>query len=157
MRSLVIAVLTFGLFACTSEQETPPVHPTADLVLTNGNILTVDADLPAAEAVAINGDRITAVGSVGQIFPYIGEDTEVIDLAGQTAIPGLIEGHGHYTSFGGSLLILDFRYAESWAEIVSMVEEKVPETPAGEWIIGRLAPGQMGSQRRRAGRRLANA
>ncbi|MGI9260790.1 MAG: amidohydrolase [Woeseiaceae bacterium] len=137
MRSLVIAILTFGLFACTSEQETPPVHPTADLVITNGNILTVDPDLPAAEAVAMNGDSITAVGSVAQIAAFIGDDTEVIDLGGQTAIPGLIEGHGHYTSFGGSLLILDFRYAESWAEIVSMVEGKVSETPEGEWIIGR--------------------
>ena len=137
MRSLGLALLTLGLFACGSEQQTPAAHPTADLVLTNGNVLTVDEDLPAAEAVAINGDKITAVGSVAEIFPYIGEETEVIDLGGQTAIPGFIEGHGHYTSFGGSLLILDFRYAGSFAEIVSMVEGAVPETPSGEWIIGR--------------------
>ena len=137
MRSALLAFLFFIVAACSSEQETPAVHPVANMVLTNGNVVTVDDGLPAAEAVAINGDRITAVGNAAEIFPYIGDETEVIDLGGQTAIPGLIEGHGHYTSFGGSLLILDFRYAESWAEIVSMVEAKVPETPDGEWIIGR--------------------
>lgn len=137
MRSLTIAVLTLSLAACSNEQDVPTAHPHADMVLTNGNILTVDETMPTAEAVAVNGDRITAVGSIAEISPYIGDDTEVIDLDGQTAIPGLIEGHGHYTSFGGSLLILDFRYAESWAEIVSMVEAEVPETPSGEWIIGR--------------------
>jgi predicted amidohydrolase YtcJ len=126
------------LHGCSSEQDTaPPPHPLADMVLINGNVVTMDANQPAAEAIAIDGDRITAVGTAAEIEPYIGAATEVVDLAGQTAIPGFIEGHGHYTSFGGSLLILDFRYAKSWAEIVSMVEAKVPETPDGEWIIGR--------------------
>jgi len=137
MRAFTFAVLTLSLVACSNEQDAPTAHPLADMVLTNGNIVTVDETMPTAEAVAVNGDRITAVGSIAEISPYIGDATEVIDLGGQTAIPGLIEGHGHYTSFGGSLLILDFRYAESWAEIVSMVEAEVPETPTGEWIVGR--------------------
>ena len=107
------------------------------MVIVNANVVTVDEDMPSAEAIAIDGDRITAVGASADIEPYIGAETTVIDLAGQTAIPGLIEGHGHYTSFGGSLMILDFRYAESWADIVSMVAGAVAETPAGEWIIGR--------------------
>ena len=59
----------------------------------------------------------------------------MIDLAGQTAIPGLIEGHGHYTSFGGSLLILDFRHAKSFAEIVAMVADAAKRTPVQ--ILGR--------------------
>ncbi len=113
------------------------VHPVADLVLRNGNVTTVDEDQPRAEAVAITADRITAVGSNAEIAAYIGDGTEVIDLAGSTAIPGLIEGHGHYTSFGGSLLILDFRYATSFADIVSMVQGATAETPPGEWIVGR--------------------
>ena len=124
MRKTIAIILLMALAGCGGEQSTPATHPVADLVLTNGNIVTVDDERPSAEAIAVTGDRIAAVGSVGEIAPWIGETTEVIDLAGQTAIPGLIEGHGHYTSFGGSLLILDFRYAESWAEIVSMVEAK---------------------------------
>ena len=137
MRAFVLALAASCLVACGSDQSMPAAVLVADLVLLNGNVVTVDENAPFAEAVAITGDRITAVGRWAEIFPYIGDDTEVIDLGGQTAIPGLIEGHGHYTSFGGSLLILDFRYAESWDDIVSMVVAKASETPADEWIIGR--------------------
>ncbi|MEM7503891.1 MAG: amidohydrolase [Pseudomonadota bacterium] len=123
-----------ALVACGSPA---PSGPTADLVLMNGNVVTVDPDIPNTTAIAIAGDRIVGVGGDHVIGEFIGDATEVIDLNGQTAIPGFIEGHGHYTSFGGSLLILDFRYAKSFAEIVSMVAESATTTPAGEWIIGR--------------------
>ena len=131
------SLIALALCACGAPQEESAGHPPADMVLVNGIVRTVDDTLPAAEAIAVNGDRITAVGSTADISLYIGEDTEVIDLAGRTAIPGLIEGHGHYTSFGGSLMILDFRYAKSFAEIVSMVADAASNTPVGEWIIGR--------------------
>lgn len=127
-------VIIAALAACGSPA---PSGPTADLVLLNGNVLTVDPDIPNTTAIAVGGDRILAVGGDHIIGEYIGEATQVIDLNGQTAIPGFIEGHGHYTSFGGSLLILDFRYAKSFAEIVSMVAEAAATTPAREWIIGR--------------------
>ncbi len=128
---LAVAVL---LASCG---DPPPSEPGADLVLMNGNVLTVDPATPTAEAVAVRGDRILAVGGTKEIARFIDGDTRVVDLEGQTAIPGFIEGHGHYTSFGGSLLILDFRYAKSFAEIVSMVAEAAATTPAGEWVIGR--------------------
>lgn len=137
MKTLTTALLFVLITACGEQGEVGDSHAVADLVLTNGNILTVDETRPVANAIAITGDRITAVGSSEEISEYIGPATDVIDLAGQTAIPGLIEGHGHYTSFGGSLMILDFRYAKSFAEIVSQVEEAASNTPAGEWIIGR--------------------
>ena len=125
------------LIACGPAPDTEPSHPVADLVLTNGNVITVDDQNPSAQAVAAIGDRIVAVGSSADIAAYIGDATEVIDLGGQTAIPGFIEGHGHYMSFGGSLLILDFRYSKSFSEIVSQVAAAAKETPKGEWIIGR--------------------
>ena len=109
----------------------------ADLLLVNADIVTVDETLPHAEAVAIRGDRILAVGTTDEMEKHRGDDTDVIDVQGQMVIPGFIEGHGHYTSFGGSLLILDFRYAKSFAEIVSMAAAAAAETPSGEWIIGR--------------------
>ena len=125
------------LIACGPAPDTEPSHPVADLVLTNGNVITVDDQNPSAQAVAAIGDRIFAVGSSVGIAAYIGDATEVIDLGGRTAIPGFIEGHGHYTSFGGSLVILDFRYSKSFSEIVSQVAAAAKETPKGEWIIGR--------------------
>lgn len=109
----------------------------ADLVLTGGNIITVEKDQPKAEAVAILDDRIIAVGSSAEIEAYVGTNTEIINLDGNTAIPGFIEGHGHYTSFGGAMMELELRYAKSFTEIVELIAEVVPNTPKGEWIIGR--------------------
>lgn len=137
MRFLPVIVLALTFIACGKVPEQDTMHPVADLVLTNGNIVTVDEQNPVAEALAVIGDRIADVGSAADIAAYIGEATDVIDLQGQTAIPGFIEGHGHYTSFGGSLMILDFRYAKSFAEIASQVADAAEETPKGEWIVGR--------------------
>jgi predicted amidohydrolase YtcJ len=111
--------------------------PIADLLLVNADVVTVDTALPRAEAVAIMDDVILDVGTSEAMSKYRGDHTEVIDLQGQMVIPGFIEGHGHYTSFGGSLMILDFRYAKSFAEIVSMVADAATDTPIGEWIVGR--------------------
>lgn len=125
------------LVSCNSADNGAPATEVADLVLLNGNILTVDPAMPAAQALAVKADRILAVGSTDEMARYVSDQTRVVDLVGQTAIPGFIEGHGHYTSYGGSLLTLDFRYAKSFADIVTMVAESAAETPPGEWVIGR--------------------
>ncbi len=132
-----LTLIATALLAGCGRPDSQGPGPVADLLLVNADVVTVDASLPRAEAVAIEGDLILDVGSAETLSKYRGEDTEVIDLQGQMVIPGFIEGHGHYTSFGGSLMILDFRYAKSFAEIVSMVAEAAAETPAGEWIVGR--------------------
>jgi predicted amidohydrolase YtcJ len=132
-----IALIALTLLGACGEQAPPTSSPVADRILINGNIVTVDVEMPHAQALAMVGDRIVAVGSNAEIAAYIGDSTDVIDLQGQTAIPGFIEGHGHYTSFGGSLITLDFRHAGSFADIVSMIAEATETTDAGEWIVGR--------------------
>jgi len=134
-RRLSAAICALLLSACGGQGDQSGRY--ADLVLRNGNVHTVDESLPKAEAVAIIGDRIVAVGSDREIDRLIGDRTEVVDVEGQTVIPGFIEGHGHFTSFGGSLMTLDFRYEKSFADIVSMVAEAAESTPPGEWVIGR--------------------
>jgi len=109
----------------------------ADLVLLGGKIVTVDASMPEAQALAARGDRIVALGTDEEIEAYIGADTRVIDLDGQLAVPGLIEGHGHWMSYGASLMELDLRHAKDWDHIVGMVEEAVSEVEPGQWIVGR--------------------
>ena len=109
----------------------------ADLVLTNGKVVTVDADRPEAEAVAIRGDRIVAVGSSAEIDAHVGDRTRVVDLDGRLAVPGFIEGHGHYMSLGQSKMILDLTEATTWNDIVSMVGEAARAARPGEWIQGR--------------------
>ena len=134
-RRLSAAICALLLSACGGQGDESGRY--ADLVLRNGNVHTVDESLPKAEAVAIIGDRIVAVGSDREIDRLIGDRTEVVDVEGQTVSPGFIEGHGHYMSFGSALMNLDFRYSKSFEEIVALVAKASRSTPAGEWIIGR--------------------
>lgn len=109
----------------------------ADLVLTGGRIITMDEAKPLTQALACRGQRIVAVGSDDEIAALIGEKTKVIPLSGQTALPGFIEGHGHFVSLGESKLNLDLTAAKSWEDVVEMVREAAERTPPGAWIVGR--------------------
>lgn len=111
--------------------------PAADLVLRNGRLVTVDDRLPDAQALAARGGRIVFVGSNADAAAYVGPNTQVLDLAGQLAIPGFIEGHGHFTGVGESRINLDFMSATSWDQIVQMVAQAVERARPGEWIVGR--------------------
>ena len=124
-------VLTAG---CASQGQT--VSP-ADLVLTNGRVVTVEESQPEAQAIAVTGDRIVAVGSSGDIRPYVGPATKVVDVNGQLVIPGFIEGHGHFTGVGAAQLNLNLMNARSWDEIVAMVAEAEKTARPGQWIRGR--------------------
>lgn len=134
MKKILILISGLILLSCA---EQPAPSQIADMVLTDGNVLTVEQDMPRAEAIAIVGDKIAAVGSSAEIAEWIGENTEVIDLSGRTAIPGFIEGHGHYTSYGDSFYRLELRYETSWQAIVDKVERAVEGAEPGEWIVGR--------------------
>jgi predicted amidohydrolase YtcJ len=109
----------------------------ADLVLRNGKIVTVDPAAPVAQALAARGGRIVAVGSNGAVQPLTGPRTQVIDLHGMLAIPGFIEGHGHFTGLGEYHLGLDLRGASNWDAIVAQVAAAVKSARPGEWIVGR--------------------
>ena len=115
----------------------PPEGGPADLVLLGGRVVTVDDAVPEGEALAVRGDRIAAVGANGDIERYVGPDTEVIELDGRLAIPGFIEGHGHFMGVGDAQMILKLGEAENWNRIVDLVAEAVAEAPAGGWIEGR--------------------
>jgi predicted amidohydrolase YtcJ len=136
-----IALLSISACSRDSQQaeETaaaPDVAP-ADLVLRGGKVATVDPALGNAEAIAVNGYQITAVGSNADIAAYVGPETEVIELDGRFAMPGFIEGHGHYMGLGRARQILDLRNVQNWGEVVSMVAAAVDKAEAGEWIFGR--------------------
>jgi len=113
------------------------INGSADLVLRNGKIVTVDGQSPQVSALAIKGDRITAVGNDRDMLRFTGRKTQVIDLKGMLAIPGFIEGHGHFYSLGASLIELELRYANNWDAIISLVAEEVKKLKPGTWIIGR--------------------
>ena len=113
-------------------------NSTADMVLKNGRIVTLDSSVPETQALAIRDGRIIALATDdAELDALIGDDTEVIDLEGRLAIPGFIEGHAHFTSLGESLQILDLKNIESWEDAVAMVREAVAQAEPGEWILGR--------------------
>jgi len=110
----------------------------ADLVLLNGNVLTVDADETVAEAVAIKGNLIVAVGTDEEVSGTIGEGTEVVDLKGETVLPGLIDSHMHPGSYGVFWVrgIKCGPDVESMDELLDGIREKADATPEGRWILG---------------------
>ncbi len=124
-----------GFVAC--QPAPPPATEIADLVLTHGKIVTVDEAGTEATALAARDGRIVALGDEEAVQEWIGEGTEVIDLAGRLAIPGFIEGHGHFMGLGDAKIQLDLRSAGSWDDIVAMVETAVTEAEPGQWIRGR--------------------
>ena len=137
---LVLTMVVAALAAVTARTpapiQQPPAQP-ADLVVTNAKIVTVDEGTPEAQAIAVRGDRIEALGSADEMKRYVGPRTTVIDAQGQLVIPGLIESHGHFTGIGDAQINLQLMKATSWDEIVAMVAEAVKKAKPGEWIIGR--------------------
>jgi predicted amidohydrolase YtcJ len=136
--TILLAGATVALAALASAPRSlpQPAQP-ADLVLTNGRIVTVDETRPEAQAIAVRGDRIAALGTTAEMKAYIGPSTEVVDVGGRLVIPGFVESHGHFTGVGEAQLRLKLGEAKSWDEIVTMVAAAVKTAKPGEWIIGR--------------------
>lgn len=109
----------------------------ADLILANGRIYTVDAARPIATAVAVRGDRILFVGSDVEARALARASTRIIDLQGKTVVPGLIDAHAHLLGLGTSLRRVNLVGATSYAEVVSRVAAWAKTLKPGEWIVGR--------------------
>jgi len=128
---------SFALFLSLAVTGAASAAAPADLVLLHGNLVTLEAKQPKAQALAVSGGRIVAIGSDADIQPFIGKQTQVLDLTGMTAVPGFIEGHGHFLELGDSLMQLDLTQAKTWDEIVAMVKAAAAKAKPGDWIIGR--------------------
>ena len=100
-------------------------------------IVTVDSAQPTAQTLAVRGDRIAALGDNRTIEAMAGPHTLRIDLGGKLAIPGFIEGHGHYMGLGASRIRLNLTRARNWEDIVSMVQASTRDIANGAWISGR--------------------
>lgn len=128
----LLAILGVFLISCSSEKAEP-----ADLIFTNGIIYTVNESQPTAEAVAVKDGMILAVGTSEEIEKHKAENTEVIDLQGETMTPGIIESHAHLMGIGFNKLELDLMYVKTYDELVEKVAEAVAKAKPGDWITGR--------------------
>ncbi|MFC2172029.1 amidohydrolase, partial [Acidobacteriota bacterium] len=132
---LLITAMAVSFSACSWRNTSS--SQSADLVLRNGKIVTMDERRPEAVMLAVRGDTIVAVGSEEDIRPFIGPSTKIIDLDGSLAIPGFIEGHGHFRNLGKSKLQLFLRETKSWDEVLALVKKAVAQAEPGEVIWGR--------------------
>ena len=111
-------------------------QPAPDIILNNGKIITVDARFSIAQAVAVRGEHIIAVGTNKEIVALAGPDTRIIDLKGRSVIPGLIDNHGHVME-EGPIWQLELRldWIETRAEALQMIREHAKTLGPGAWVF----------------------
>jgi predicted amidohydrolase YtcJ len=107
-----------------------------ELVLHNGNVWTVNAREPRAQAVAISRGRILALGSDADVLHLATATAKKIDLGGATVLPGFIDAHSHPAQAGVMHLRMVDCDLRSIAAIQSAMRERAAKTPAGEWVLG---------------------
>jgi predicted amidohydrolase YtcJ len=132
-----------GASMLVSAQQPAPAQ--ADLVLTNGKIITVDAQFSIAQAVAVRGDRIVAVGTNADITRMAGPNTRRIDLRGRAVVPGMIDNHAHFQEEGAYwTLELRFDGVDSRKQALEMIRAKAQATEPGKWVfnLGGWSPDQ---------------
>jgi predicted amidohydrolase YtcJ len=128
---VVVSALLIGL---------TPVQPrvaSADIVLKNGNIYTANDKSPTAQAIAIKGDRILFVGSNAAAQKYVGEGTRVVDLRGNTVLPGMTDAHQHLSGVGFREMTLNLEETTSLDDFLAKVKARVDQVKPGEWVTGR--------------------
>ncbi|TMJ02433.1 MAG: amidohydrolase [Alphaproteobacteria bacterium] len=113
----------------------PALAQPADLVLRGGNIVTADNDWSIGHALAIRGGKFLAIGSDAQMAVHIGPNTQIIELAGKTVVPGLIDSHLHqlFAALNGPAVQL--LGAKTIADVQAAIGDRVARTEAGKWVM----------------------
>jgi predicted amidohydrolase YtcJ len=125
---VVVLGCALSLFAQT--------QPSADLIIQSARIWTVDSALAEAEALAVLGDRIVAVGSNQQVAAWRGPHTRVVDAGGKRLLPGFNDAHVHFSDGGAQLDYVELNDATSAQEFARRIRERAAKTAKGEWLLG---------------------
>lgn len=127
-------LMLLSLLASLTTRAQQPTY--ADVVILHGHVWTVDHEHPQAEALAIHGGRILAVGSDTEIAKWIGPATKKIDAQGKSVLPGFIDAHVHFSGGGGEISSVQLRDANTPQEFSKRVGTHARKLPKGEWILG---------------------
>jgi predicted amidohydrolase YtcJ len=127
-RLVIVVACALSLFAQTK--------PAADLIIQNARVWTVDPSRPEADAIAVLGDRIVAVGSSAQVDAWRGPNTRVVDAAGKRLLPGFNDAHVHFTDGGAQLDSVQLNDAAGAQEFVRRIRERAAKSAKGEWLLG---------------------
>lgn len=131
-RCFLQVVVVLGCAMLVSAQ----TKPAADVIVQNARVWTVDPSHPEADAVAILGDRIVAVGSSQQMDAWHGPHTRVVDAAGKRLLPGFNDAHVHFTDGGSQLDNVELNDATSSQEFARRIRERAAKTAKGDWLLG---------------------
>ena len=128
---VILSVLLLSLLP------TQPRSTTADIVFKNGNVYTANDSSPKAEAIAIKADRIIFVGSNADAQKFVGTNTRVVDLHGNTVLPGFADAHQHLSGVGFREMTLNLENSTSLDDLLAKLKSRVDQTKRGDWVTGR--------------------
>jgi len=131
-----VLCLLIGFILPLSHSAHAQSKPATDLIITNAKVWTVDTSQPIAQAVAVLGDRIVAVGSNAEVDAWRGPKTKVIDAAGKLLLPGFNDAHVHFVSGGEQLDNVQLKDVTNPQEFSRRIGERAKITPKGEWVLG---------------------
>jgi predicted amidohydrolase YtcJ len=133
----IVILRRFGYFVLFSMLLISAAHAagTADSVFINGKIVTVDAGFSIAESVAVTNGTFSYVGSNDGIDEYIGPETAIIDLNGNTVVPGFIDSHAHMDREGLKFILPSMHGVRSIDDVLAVIKEEVRKSQPGEWIV----------------------
>ena len=129
---LLLLTLLFLSFVPVQQRVAP-----ADIVFKNGNIYTANDKAPQAEAIGVKADRIVFVGTNADAQKYVGANTRVVDLHGNTVLPGFTDSHQHLSGVGQREMTLNLEGAASLEDLLAKVKARVDQAKPGEWVTGR--------------------
>ena len=125
------------LFKIATRTPAPPGHQ----VFINGNVLTMDAENRIVEAISVRGSLIESVGTTGEVMALADDDSVVIDLRGQTLLPGFVDAHSHFPGSGISAIAADLNSPPigdktNMAEVLDALRAEAARRDPGEWVSG---------------------
>ena len=133
LAAIAIASTTIASAAAAQRAAAPP----ADLIVTNARVYTADEARPLAEAFAVRDGLVVFVGSKQEADALKGANTRIIDAAGKTVIPGMVDAHAHFGGLAETLKSVDLVGTRSYDEVIARVVERAKTVPKGTWIEGR--------------------
>ena len=132
---ILLLVASVLLLALTTAPRS--AQPAADIVFRNGNVYTANDKAPRAQAIAVKSDRIVFVGSNEAAQKFVGTSTRVVDLKGNTVLPGFTDSHQHLSGVGQREMTLNLEGTTSLDDLLAKLKARVDQTKPGEWVTGR--------------------
>lgn len=131
MKPIIALTISLAMLTATAHAALAP-----DIVIVNASVRTMDPAQPTAGAVAVSGNRISAVGATADIRALAGPKTRVVDAGGKLVLPGFNDSHVHWLMGGFSITNVNLRDAKSPGEFARRIGEHAKKTPQGQWILG---------------------